>query len=290
MQLNKVTKTLLTVAVIALVALNAYFLINRFNKIVKYEDEIEYVENNTLSDFETEQNNFEEFVYTPNTNLVSEDFEDKANIIAESLEEIDELRGDSNEIILDSSFIDKLPEISEFEVKSIMLPFKYSDYFDYSIYGESEPQLELNWNFQVLSDSYDYFYLDILYINEFNILPGPLTKLDLVERAIGYLKSKGIDPSRIVLAVDARYFVWGDRYFEDSIILNQTDKELQADVVSKSEFGTKYRELKALSGLTDTLSNTEKYDYIALSLDLDIVKLTNLATNLGLRGIMVRYG
>jgi hypothetical protein len=290
MQLNKVIKTILAIAIVGLIALNAYLLINRFNKVVKYEDEIEFVENNILSDFETEQNNFKKFVYTPNSNLLSEDYDTKAASIAESIEEIDALRGESEEIILDSAFIDKLPEISEFDTKAIMLPFKYSDYFDYSIYGESEPELKLSWNFDVLESAYDYFYLDILYTNEFNILPGPLSRLDLVENAIGYLKSKGIDPSRIILSVDARYFVWDDRYFENNILLNQIDKKVQADVVSRSEFQTKYPRIEVRSGLIDELSNTAKYDYIALSLDLDIEELTNLATNLGLRGIMVRYG
>jgi hypothetical protein len=290
MQLSKATKIIINVTIVILIGINIYFVINRFDDVVKYEDEIDYVDNNTLSNFETEQNNFKKFQYARNPNAETLDYADYTSKLVTNGEEMEALVGKSDEIILDSSFIDKLPNLNEFKVKGLILPFKYSDYFDYTMYGASEPELNNGWNFNVLDATYDYFLLDIIYTNEYFILPGPLTKLELIENSIGYLKSKGIDPSKILLSVDARYYVWEDRYFEDNLVLNYIDKEVQADVVSKSEFTTKYPKIKALSGLTENLSNTENYEYIALSLDLDINELTNLAINLGLRGIMVRYG
>lgn len=290
MQLNKVIKALFTIIIVGLILSNIYLLINRSNNVVTYVDNIEFREDNRLSDFETEQNNFKKFSYIPNEDLKELDYEENAAITAESTEEIEALIGKSDSIILDSVFIDQLRDLSDFETTALMLPFKYSDYFDYRIYGQSEPELNLEWNFNVLAATYDYFYLDILYTNEFSILPGPLTKLSLIESSIGYLKSKGIDPSRVVLSVDARYFVWEDRFFENNVVFNQTDATMQADVVSREEYSTKYRNLTALSGLTKTLSNSDNYDSIALSLDLDINELKEIATNLGLRGIIVRYG
>ncbi len=290
MQWKKLARIALAIVLIILVGINVFFFLNRVSYKVTYTEEITYSPNNTLSNFETEQNNFKKFVYTRNDNLTEiafSDFESRFVSSSTSLETSEEV---GIERIFDKSFINTKTDLTDYENRSIILPLKYSKYFDYKIYGSSEPELQLEWNFSKLKD-FDHFYIDVAgYTNELFILPGPISKLELIENTIGYLKENGIEPEQISLIVDVRVYVWPNRYFESNIIQNYTDTERQAEVLNQDEYASKYSSIDIFKGTTISIDPSYNESHISLSLKMDLSDIIELAKRLGLQGYTIQDG
>ncbi len=290
MQWKKLASIGLSIVLLFLIALNVYLFLNRVSYNVSYIEEINYVSNNTLSDFETEQNNFKKFTYTRNDNLNEisyPDFEGKLISSLTSLESTEEIE---REHIFDKTFIDGKTNTSAYINKSIVLPLKYSKYFNYSIYGTSETQLNTTWDFSKLKE-YKYFYIDVAgYTNDYFVLPGPLTKLELIENAVGYLKENGVEPSRIFLIIDTRNYVWPNRYFEENIMMNFADTEANAEVLNQDAYTSKYSSIDIFKGTTVSIDPSYNESHISLSLKMDLSDIIELAKKLGLQGYTIQDG
>lgn len=290
MQWKKLARIGLAIVLIVLVGINVFFFLNRVSYNVTYTEEITYTPNNTLSNLETEQNNYKKFAYTGNDNLTElpfSDFEGRLVSASTSLETLEEIE---TEHIFDKGFIDGKTDTSAYPNKSIVLPLKYSKYFDYRIYGNSETQISAEWNFSKLNE-YKNFYIDVAgYTNEHFVLPGPLTKLELIENAVGYLKENGIEPNRIFLIIDTRNYVWPNRYFEENIIMNFAETEANAEVLNENEYTSRYSRIEIFKGTTTSIDPSYNESHISLSLKMDLSDIIELAKELGLQGYTIQDG
>ncbi len=288
MQSKRLIKIILPIAIVVLIGVNIYFLLNRTSYSVNYVDEITYKTNNELSNFDTEQGNYKKFSYSRNDNLINKDYLEFENQL---ISEGDELPADtSSEVIFDKGYISSKVNLETFTNKSVVLPLKYSKYFDYLIYGESEPELAQSWNFTKLKE-FKNFYIDLTgYTNEFFILPGPLSTLELMENTVGYLKENGIEPSRIFFIIDIRNYVWPDRFFESNVIMNYTDKVQQAEILDDDQYMQKYSGIEIFRGTTEAIDPSYNKSHVSLSLKSDLSDIIELAKKLGLQGFTIQDG
>lgn len=130
------------------------------------------------------------------------------------------------------------------------------------------------------------------YTTVYSILPGEISPIGWVEKIIQYFISKNIPRNKIVLSINTKGYLWGDRDISDKYQQNYILEEQQAQVLSSEAISsTQGLNFINQNGWTDKLASIVIDNQTKILVYSDTGAITNhklLAADYGLGGIMFR--